>query len=318
MGHTARLLASAQTGSQDDVTSADKLLAIDRCPRSAFWGQSWEAPALHPNEVLRRAVDAGLLTDEEDPGQLAGDMVMTFAAERTLDIEGSQYTCAIHNAALADIIVTAIRGSGPSWARPADLAIGTLNWESSSFLDPSGVRLHRVLLADRWSEDRFRSEMHSWKGLGEISVYGMPQTLHVVLIGQRRDGRHYSPWSKAWLHPRTRCLRIKKRTGEFDGSKWIECWRETADISRDHWLDQMKEDHVMHDVFFEKDISVPDPAIVSKIRHLSEKKLKQLAEATAIPDPNPSVCDWPTKCQFTNVCWQFRPEPTERDGFLRV
>ena len=299
------------------MNSAETLLAMDRCPRAAFWGEKWEAPAVHPNEVLRRAVDAGLLTEEEDPGQFAGDMVMTYAAERTLDIEGSQYTCAVHTAALADIVVTALRGSGPAWARPADLPMKTLTWTSSAFLAPSGVRLHRILMVDRWSTERYQAECHSWKGLGEMSVYQMPMTMTVVLIGQRRDGRHHSPWSKGWLHPQSRTLRIRKRSGEFDG-KWTECWRETSDFSRDHWLDHMRSDYVLNDVLFEKEIKMPEQAMLSKIGHLAEKKLKRLADMTEIPDPTPSVCDWPTKCQFNNVCWQFRPEPTERDGFIRI
>src|SRR6266481_6768641 len=120
------------------MNSAETLLAMDRCERLAAWSQSWQVPAIHPTEVLKAAVDAGLLTDEDDPGQLAGDMVMTEAAERTLDIEGSQYTCAVHTAALADIVVTALRGSGPAWARPADLPMKTLTWTSSAFLSPSG------------------------------------------------------------------------------------------------------------------------------------------------------------------------------------
>lgn len=298
------------------MNSSEKLLSMDRCQRAAFWGQSWEAPSIHPNEVLRRAVEAGLETDEEDPGQFAGDMVMTFAAERTLDVDGSQYTCAIHHAALADIIVTALRGSKDPWARPADCPMKSLAWESSCFLAASGTRLHRVLMVDRWSEDRFRSEIHSWKGWGEVAAYGMPQTLHVVLIGQRRDGRHHSPWSKGWLHPRSRTLRIRKRSGEFDG-KWSECWRETADFSRDHWLDSMREDYVLPDVLFEKELPTPDQSVLSKIAHLAEKKLSTLQASTELPDPNPSVCDWPVPCQFRKCCWEFTV-PSERNGFLPI
>jgi len=80
----------------------------------------------------------------------------------------------------------------------------------------------------------------------------------------------------------------------------------------------MRSDYVLNDVLFEKEIKMPEQAMLSKIGHLAEKKLKRLADMTEIPDPTPSVCDWPTKCQFNNVCWQFRPEPTERDGFIRI
>jgi len=298
------------------LNSAETLLNLDRCARLGFWGQSWEAPAIHPNEVLRRAVDAGLLTEESDPGQLAGDTVMTLASERTLDVEGSQYQCALHHAALADIIVTALRGNGERWARPTDLVTKGLTWVSSAFLAPSGVRLRRVLLADRWSNERFQSEVHSWKGLGEVAAYGMPLTMTVVLIGQRRDGRHHTPFSKGWAHPRSRTLRIRKRAGEFK-ENWHEVWRETSDFNRDHWLDQMRQDYVLNDVLFEKEISVPDQAVLSKVAHLAEKKLRALQQTQETPDPNPSVCFWPVPCQFRKCCWEFTV-PSERAGFIPI
>jgi len=299
------------------VNQAEKLLNLDRCPRLAYWAERWEAPSYHPNEVLRRAVDAGLMSSAEDPGQYAGDTVMTLAAERTLDVDGSQYDCALHNAALADILVTVLRGSGAPWARPGDLGSLTPPWESSAFLAPSGVRLHRVLVIDRWSEDRFRSEMHSWRTLGEVCRYKMPMTMRIALIGQRKHGRHHSPWSKGWLHPRSRNLRIRKRTGESFSADWKECWRETSDFSRDKWLEQMADDGVMNDILFEKEIPVPDALVVAKINSLADRKLEALASAKGVPDPNPSVCDWPTPCVFRKCCWEFTA-PSERAGFVRI
>jgi len=299
------------------MKSAETLLAMDRCERLAAWSQSWQVPAIHPTEVLKAAVDAGLLTDEDDPGQLAGDMVMTEAAERTLDIEGSQYSCAMNLAALADIIVTAIRASGGPWARPADLVGKTMTWESGAFLEPSGLRLRRVVLVSRWNSERFLAETNSWKCLGEVSIYQMPMTMTVVLIGQRRDGRHHSPWSKGWLHPQSRTLRIRKRSGEFDG-KWIECWRETSDFNKEFWIEQLRQDYVLNDVLFEKQIKVPEQGVMAKIRHLAEKKLQRLAKMTETPEPTLSACFWPTPCKFAKgACWQFR-EPSERTGFVRI
>src|SRR6201984_3634210 len=299
------------------MNSAELLLSLDRCPRQAFWSQSWESPAVHPNEVLRRAVDAGLMTSESDPGQLAGDTVMRIAAERTLDGEGSQYNCALHTAALADTVVTALRGNSGPWARPADIPMKGVTWVSSAFLEPSGVRLRRVLLADRWSTERFQSEIHSWKGLGEIAAYGMPMTLQVVLIGQRRNGRHHSPWSKGFTHPRSRNLRIRRRMGGEFKENWVEVWRETSDFNREHWIEQMRRDYVLNDVLFEKEIPMPDEAVLAKIKHLAQKKLQRLSATSEVPEPNISACWWPTGCQFRTACWQFR-EPSERDGFVAI
>lgn len=271
---------------------------------------------MHPNEVLRQAVDAGLLTEESDFGQLAGDTVMTLATERELAVEGSQYTCAMHHAALADLIVTVLRARMPKLGRPEDRVTKTLTWVSGVYVEASGVRLRRVVLVDRWSKERELAESHSWRALGEMSVYGMPMTLTVVLIGQRREGKHHSPWSKGFLHPVSRTLRIKKRDGESFGGNWTPCWREEQDwLSRDKWIDTMRADHVLNDVVFDVDLDLPHPMMMDKVKRLAESKLKAIALTQELPEPRISQCDWPVPCEFRDCCWSFR-EPSERTGFI--
>jgi len=298
------------------MNTAELLSFHDRCSRSAHWGKDWELNRLHPNEALRRAIDEALQADTDDPGQYAGDSLMTLAAERGLDYDGNRYECAMHNAALADIVVTAIRSGGP-WARPEDRKVKSFNWVSGCFVEPSGTRLRRVLCVDRWTDERKLSETHSWRTLGEQAAYGLPMTLTVVLIGQRRDGKHHSPWSKGWLHPRSRNLRIAKRSGEkFDGN-WVQCWREEQEnISRDKWLDAMRADQIMHDVLFDVEVPVPDPALLSKIGRLAERKMEAM-QSPELPPPNISVCDWPVACGFTRCCWACS-EPSEKAGYVQI
>jgi hypothetical protein len=140
----------------------------------------------------------------------------------------------------------------------------------------------------------------------------------VVLIGQRREGRHHSPWSKGFLHPRSRNLRIAKRSGEkFDGN-WIQCWREEQEnISRDKWLDAMRADRIMNDVLFDVEVPVPDPAFQSKIGQLASRKMEAITGTTEVPPPNISVCDWPQRCGFAQCCWEFT-EPSEKTGFIQI
>ena len=294
------------------------LTAIDRCPRKAYWSQFWQRQTVTPAEALRTAIAVGLQSTADDPGQDAGNEVMTWAAERGLEIKGTdQYGCALHHAALADIIVTRIRALEAPWERPADQAIGTSSWVSNAYREPSGVRLHRIVVVDRWSAERKESESHAWFSLGEVCAYRMPMTQTVIVVGQTREGRHHSPWSKGWLHPRSHNLRLRKRSGEGFGGEWKQIWREEADqISRDKWIDQMQEDQVFHDLVFEVEVPLPCAEIVSKIRKLIEKKLCRLREMKEAPEPNPSQCDWPVPCPFRTACWNFT-QPSEELGFIR-
>ena len=244
---------------------------------------------------------------------------MTLSAERGLDTKQFEvYGQAFHLASLADLVVTVIRAQGPPWGRPEDQTVNGLPWGSSAYLDPSGVRLRRVVIVDRWSEDRKQSESHSWYSLGEISAYQMPMTQTVIVVGQSREGKHHSPWSKGWMQERFKTLRLRKQSGESFGKGWNQVWREERDeLSRDHWIEAMQEDGVFSDVMFEVEVPLPCPEIVAKIRKLIEKRLRRLAEMTEVPEPNISVCDWPVPCQFRDCCWQFT-EPSERNGFIPV
>lgn len=244
---------------------------------------------------------------------------MTLCAERGLDIAGSGiYAVAMHFAALSDVIVTVLRARMPNLGRPEDRTTKSLTWASNCFVEPSGVRLRRIVIVDRWNEERKLAESHSWRSLGEMAAYELPMSLTVVLVGQRREGKHHSPWSKGWLHPRSHNLRIRKRSGEgFDG-RWIPCWREEQDeLSRDLWIDTMRSDGVLGDVLFDVDLEQPCPELASKIRHLAANKLQAIREATVTPPPNISVCDWPTPCQFRECCWSFT-EPSERNAFVTI
>jgi len=300
------------------VTTPELLTAFDRDPRAAYWSQFWQRQKLLPNDVLRRAVTAGLLSSEDDPGQEAGDAVMTLSAERGLDTKQFEvYNQALHLASLSDLIVTVIRAQEPVWGRPVDQTVQSLPWVSNCFLERSGVRLRRVVIVDRWTQDRKESESHSYFSLGEIAAYQMPMTMTVIVVGQNRDGKHHSPWSKGYLHPKSRSLRIRKRTGEFK-ENWIQVWREEQDqLSRDLWIETMQEDGVFSDVMFEVDVPLPCAEVVSKIGRLIEKRLTRLQEMTEVPEPSISQCDWPVPCQFRLACWSFT-EPSEKNGFVRI
>jgi len=257
------------------------------------------------------------MSEEDDPGQAAGDHVMTLAAERGLDIEGSGvYPIALHTASLADIVTTLLR-SNDLRARPADKTTGTSTWVSSAYLGVSGLRLHRVLLVSRWSSERSKAEKYAWETLGEQSVYELPMTIHIVVLGQRRDGKHHGPFSKGYLHPHGRMLRIRKRSGESFSGRWLQAWREEQDtISRDKWIEQMDADGVMQDSLFTIECEPPPAKLSSEIRHLAERKLRQIQETMKVPDMNPSSCWWPVPCQFSECCWKFQ-EPSLRNGFVR-
>jgi len=297
--------------------SATALAAHDRCPRAAFLSKTWERSLVSPLAALYQAVEAGLESEEDDPGQDAGNTLMTLATERGLDTKQADlYGQAMHLCALSDLLTFFLR-PGAAWERPEDAAIGNAPWVSTAYLDPSGTRLRRVVIVDRWSEERARAESHSWRSIGECVAYDLPLTQTVIVAGQHREGRRHSPWTKAWTHPINHELRMRKRSGEGFGGKWRPVWREETEFSREKWLDSMANDGITGDVAFEVTVEVPGLAAKTKIEYLMEKKMAEIEETKTLPDPRPSVCDWPVPCQFAACCWKFEV-PSERNGYVNI
>jgi hypothetical protein len=297
------------------MTSARILTSADRCPRKAFLERSWERNVLSPHEVLRRAVEAGLEANGEDPGQAAGDTAMTLCVERGLEVKQSDLFMVANNiAALADMTCWLLRQGGP-WERPEDVRLGNHHWESSAFLNEAGTRLRAVLIADRWDDARELSANHSWFYGGEAAIYGMPLDLMVVISGQRRDGRWHGPLSKGWTHPVSKDLRFRKRDGSGFDSNWKQVFREDADYSREKWLDAMTQDGVLEDAIQVHQVDLGPHT--QPIRDVAERILAQAEERRELPLPQLSQCFGISPCQFRDACWTFQP-PSVELGFIRV
>lgn len=300
------------------MTSAESLQAHDRCDRLSFLRKSWERNILHPHDILRRSIEAGLESEDGDCGQSAGDESMTLCTERGIDIkQADQYGAALHGSALADLVAWVVRGQNGPWIHPEDVRAGKEPWISGAFLEASGTRLRRVVAVERWSDERALAESHAWYNIGEVAIYQIPLILVVIVLGQRRDARWHGPWSRAWTHPVNSALRMRKRSGEGFSGKWRPIWREETDYSRELWLDTMTNDGILGDVIFEVEIPVPGEQSLSKIRHLAESKLAEIRKTVELPSPHPSVCDWPIPCSYRDACWNFET-PSTRNGFIQV
>lgn len=247
---------------------------------------------------------------------------MELAADRGFDVEGKQlYEMAEHFGGLADLITTVLRERQGGWERPEDVSLpGGSKWSSASFLAPEQTFLRRVVLASRWSRERKASEQNSYFSLFEACIYQIPVRMTVMIIGQLREGKHYSGWTRASRHPVNKKLRFrfKPRKDSQYGANWEQVWRESVDTSRDAWLDAMREDGVMADLMFDVEVPVPIEEVRRKVIGLAERRLREIEETTETPAPSPSQCFYPTKCPYSCVCWQFRKSPTEQLGFVRI
>lgn len=286
----------------------------DRCHRAAYYSRLWLPPSIHPTTALYEAIERGLESPDEDPGEAASDHLMELATSRGLDSNQVDILGqAEHLAGIANLVTWMLR-TGAAWKRPDPVALpGGTMWTPSAFLSADESHLRRVVLCGRWDAYRMVEEEHNWRTL-ESAIYGVPMDLLVVVLGQERSGRRHGPLTKGWTHPVSKTLRFRKRDGTgFDGA-WETVFRERAEFSRDQWLDTLVEDGVLGETILVHQIPTQDHAL----RELASEQLSRIENQKSVPEPQMSRCfDRFHPCQFRSCCPQ-GVEPSEDLGFTKV
>lgn len=302
------------------ISSADILTAAESCARRGVWASRWQSHRIHPTEIVRRAVTAALTAPSDNPGEYAGEEVMTLAANRGIDLTGPNlYDCALNHAAISDIVTTAILQTP---AKHVSL-IGSIDgWQSSALL--SGDRLRRFLPVSSWNSDRQNHEVRSWYALGEVCRLNMPMQMIVAVIGSLQGGRRHGYWSRALLHPRNQQVRFRRRSRQtIEGFKetWLPIFREEHDeIDRRVWLQGMLEDGVLKESLFVVDVPVPGEVERQRVVELSKRGLERVSAGTELPGKQLSTCDGPlAPCPFRGCCWgETETQPSALGGFDAV
>jgi hypothetical protein len=295
----------------------------ENCNREGFWARDFERRKIDLHELLEAGIREGLTSSREDFNEAAGERIIEIAARREIvSDQHDVYSQVIHHASIADIVCSAIRKAvEPPWCVPEDVQLGEGPiWSSASLLSPDGSHLRRVALVSNWGNDRHYSEARSWFSLGEVCIHNLPMQQIIIILGQSRDGKRHSHWTKGVLHPVSRKLRFRKKGDSSTGFKesWRQIWREDYDtISTKEWLQVMYDDGVLQDLCFNVDIPIPEKAARQKIVDLAARKLERLYNLKELPEQQLSTCDWPVSCIFRNPCHSGQ-SPNGKFGFVRV
>jgi hypothetical protein len=290
----------------------------DFCRRQAHYLQRWEPAALTPKVILRKAIEHGLESRAEDPGEAASEEAMRLATEIGLDTaETDLLGLAEHVSGLASFLCWLLRSDSAPWKRPEPTRLPDgSTWSSGAFLSASERGLRSVALVDRWDAWREVELRNSWETQGETSAYQVPMDVIVVPIGSLRHGRWSNPFTVGWRHPVAKVLRFVKRDGESFGGAWERVQREKDDASREEWLDAMTEDGVLAENLHVLSADIPDHA-PSRIA-LAGKHLTRIHSQKEPPEPHLSMCfDRIHPCPFRVACPRGL-EPSEDLGFRAI
>jgi hypothetical protein len=299
--------------------TAEIIEAYERCPRLAFWQKDWRPRKLTHTQALQNGIEVGLTENtREDYGQCAGEHLFGLGADPGLLTDSlNQYDEIVHLSALSDIIVSALRKpKSPPWQHLNRIGA----WEPTCYISPDSVHLRRVVLVSSWSDDRHYSVCRSWQTLGPVCLYEKEMQIAVVVLGNHRDDKYHSHWTKGLLHPVNRKLKFRKKNDPgipFKGS-WKPIFREENDqISTQEWLDGMLADDVLRDVCFPITVAVPKKEYRQQIIDLAHLRVEQIEKQTELPPMQLSTCSWPIRCQFFSSC--HRGElPSGKYGLVKI
>lgn len=281
----------------------------DRCPRRAAYERTHEPLTISTMGLLYVAVEASMTAD--NPCQAVKDSIADRMQWMDLNAgELSPMSAVRHVEAMAEVIALALRERLGRGKRLEPITM-PFEWHSNLF-ECRGV-LHRIILTAYLDDDSLRAFAHSWQTIGELAALERTLTLTAVIVGAQRGGRRHSQWSKGFLHPVQKTLRIGRRKEKAaDGLKasWKEVWREQTDIKAETWLERMKADEVLEDMITSRRMVYKgdDPRMKAARREMME--LIPLIEAASVEAPmRRSSCDEIGRgpCPWQNQCYSATP-----------
>ena len=300
--------------------SAEHLTVVELCPRRAVWTSQY-ATRISLIGALYRALHAGLKA-EKNPDQAAANELLGIASNPGLDLIGEGvYAIAVHYSWLAGIISQALRNAFPApWSdwRVEPPTLGLESWRSGLYDAGDGIP-RRLVLVDKWSDDRKASERRGWRTLGETVALGRAIAVTAIEIGSSREKHRVSPWTRCYRHPRNDVFRFRRMNSDEDFSHaWKAVWREDSGIPTAEWLARMQHDGVLDCVHT---MNVPPPArrddFLGRMSEIAEEMKWWEEHPEQTPPIRLAGCLDPIRgaCAFISVCFGSRLAQPDLYGF---
>jgi hypothetical protein len=298
------------------ILSASTISVLQACPRrfllEADWLViKWRAKALF-DACLRTAILE--ISAGKSPAEAAKDAKSQFlqvAANPGLDLPygTDSYKVAKDYSAMLDTILrAAARWNLPKLAEhPAVVLNSAVSWQPLAAVDEAG-ELHRFITLDRWTDADLSRELHGWGVFGDVAITGKPMTIHVVEVGQIRNGRRSSAWARAWKHP-TMGNTMKIHFAHKDGSTfkgWTPYYlMDHPDEDIDAWVEVMYKEGVAQRLVQHVGVAVPPQEVCDDTR----RQVMQEATRARVLLSERSSTRWNALPMSRGACDGFVPCP---------
>jgi hypothetical protein len=278
------------------------------------------------NACLRQAIFQ--ISNGSDPAkeiQAARTRFLSAAANPGLDLSEGQDSWVVANdyAGMLATVLTAISRLTLLTLKRVDATpVGSWQWSPLAWADDSSL-LHRWITVDRFDNDTLTREAHGWYVFGDIACCDAPLTLHVIDIGQQRNGRRASAWVRAYKHPAIahRYKFVRKNSKGHATSlsdQWIPIYyADQPSPDPETWVDLMDADQVTPTLLHHIPIAQPTEAVrrdtlgqlerlATRMQRMMEERMEPMGEPMAR-----GQCDGIVPCPWQECC--FVPDPLNSD-----
>ena len=295
---------------------AASLSSYQSCRRRYVLSLDWQYARWRPRSLfshcLRRGVAA--LAAGRPAADVATDAETEFytaAATPGLDVIGvDPYRIAADWTAMLQVVLLTLGRSETNAATsaiPTAVLTPSVSWRPSA-QQGGDDRLHRWVVADRWDESALTRELHSWWTIGDVAVLRRPMRLHVVVIGQSRNGRHSSAWSRAWRHPGLRHLPLRFR---LSTGKPPKDWRpvhlaDVSDVDPADWAEQAWREGATQELLRTADVAVPSAATCDDtVRQIAAEawRMESMVKDWRQQAMSRGACDGFVPCPYAACCY---------------
>lgn len=237
---------------------------------------------------------------------------MSAAADPGLDAYGiDTYTLARDHVGMLGTVLTALsQASIPVFHEPEPIALtDRVSWKPLAWADDSG-QLHRLVTVSSWGQAEGTRQAHGWFVSGDMAALGVPMTLHAIVIGDVREGRRVSPWTRAWKCKTAPNIPYRFKKSKNSDAEWTPYYAADFPVVGKfytQWVERMHKEGIVEEVIRHAIMKQLDDAACVKLRTeiVSEAERMEVDGWNgweAMPMSR-GACDGVVPCPLQQVCY---------------
>lgn len=300
--------------------SAASLTHFQGCKRRHLLDWDWTPRRWRPkalfDAILRKAILRLSGGAEALPViEWAKATLMKIATDPGMDIYGQDpYKIAMDFCAMYETILRTLARQTLLVMKeiPPKCVNSMISWRFNSWDDESGT-LHRWITCDGFDEaDQWR-EVHSWYSMGDIAVSQRPMQIHMIKIGQIRNGRRASLWCRGWKNPHLPNMKMHFMGRDGKAPKgWNPVY--LADDKRldpEEWVETMHRERAIEtltkiislDVPTEQACAHTQGQIILEAMAMHEMVVERQSSPWSSYPMSRGACDFPIPCPYQFACY---------------